>query len=129
MGINGGMRVQEQGRLVGDVNVSTEIELGSERKSEMFLSSECVRASRISLLPNPTRKVSVWCTLALRAVETGIACCGEAAGCQAGNLHSQMVFEWRARIIERVGRDGVGLRRAVQGTSESNVSSLFLLFR
>lgn len=89
-------------------------------KSEMFLSSECVRASRTSLFPNPTRVVDVWCTLALRAVETEIAlCCGEAAGRQAGNLHSQMLLEWHARIIETMGRAGVGLRRAIQGMGGS----------
>lgn len=61
-------------------------EKSAECKSEMFLSSECVRASRISLFPNPTRKDNVWCTLALRAVETEIARCGEAAWLSSGKL-------------------------------------------
>lgn len=58
----------------------------AEYKSEMFLSSECVRASRISLFSNPTRRDNVWCTLALPPVETEIARCGEAAGRSGGKL-------------------------------------------
>lgn len=85
----------------------------------MFLTSEGVRASRISLLPNPTRKVDVWCTLAVRAVETEIARCSEATGAQADNLHSQMVFEWHTRMIETVGREDVGLGRAGSGLGHS----------